>query len=60
LSSPHIVNLIADPHEREPMNLPYLHTWTMTHFNRILASFKESVAKEPLTPAGAPLDYLPR
>ena len=59
LSSPHIINLIADPQEREPMNLPYLHSWTVAHFNRILAAFKSSLSRESLTPAGAPLDFVP-
>ena len=26
LATPHIINLIADPQEREPFNLPHLHT----------------------------------
>jgi len=28
LPSPRIINLVADPQEREPMHLPYLHSWT--------------------------------
>ena len=28
---PHLVNLIADAQEREPLNLPYLHSWTAAH-----------------------------
>jgi arylsulfatase len=40
LSSPRIINLIADPQEREPFNLPYLHSWTVTHFNRLLADYQ--------------------
>jgi arylsulfatase len=60
LSSPHIINLIADPQEREPFNLPYLHSWTALHFNRLLGEFQASVKKEPLIHAGAPLDYVPK
>ncbi|MFE3023095.1 sulfatase-like hydrolase/transferase [Nocardia tengchongensis] len=59
LSSPKIVNLIADPQERESLNLPYLHSWTVSHFNRLLAAFRASVGREPLIPAGAPLDHVP-
>jgi arylsulfatase len=59
LSSPHIVNLLADPHEREPIDLPYMHSWTVSHFNRILAEFHTSTAREPLIPSGAPLNYVP-
>jgi arylsulfatase len=60
LSSPYLINLVADPHEREPFNLPYLHSWTVAHFNRILGEFHASVQREPEIPAGAALDYVPR
>ncbi|MET0810882.1 MAG: hypothetical protein ABWY65_07185 [Thermoleophilaceae bacterium] len=59
LASPRMINLIVDPHEREPITLPHLHSWTATHFNRIMREFHESVRHEPLTPAGAPLDHVP-
>jgi arylsulfatase len=59
LASPKIVNLVTDPQEREAMDLPWLHSWTVTHFNRILGGFHESVQREPLIPAGAPLDHVP-
>jgi len=60
LASPRLINLVVDPHEREPITLPHLHSWTVTHFNRILGDFRASVQHEPLTPAGAPLDHVPR
>jgi arylsulfatase len=59
LSSPRIINLVADPHEREPLNLPHLHSWTAAHFNRLIASFQASVEREPPIPAGAPIGYVP-
>jgi hypothetical protein len=59
LASPRLINLVIDPHEREPITLPHLHSWTVTHFNRILGEFRASVHREPLTPAGAPLDHVP-
>ena len=59
LSSPRIINLVTDPQEREPLDLPYMHSWTVTHFNRLLGEFQDSVKREPLVPAGAPLDYRP-
>jgi arylsulfatase len=59
LASPRIINLVADPHEREPFDLPYLHSWTAAHFNRLLGAFHASVAREPLIPAGAALDFVP-
>jgi arylsulfatase len=60
LSNPHVINLLTDPQEREPYNPVYYHTWTMAHFGRIMKEFHDSVAREPLIPAGAPLDYVPR
>jgi arylsulfatase len=59
LSSPRIINLVADPHEREPFNLPHLHSWTVAHFNRLLGEFHESTAREAPIPAGVPLDFVP-
>jgi arylsulfatase len=59
LSTPRIINLIADPQEREPLSMPYLHSWTVAHFNRILGAFRSSVQREPLITAGAPLDFVP-
>ena len=59
LATPHLINLITDPQEREPFPLPHLHTWTATHFNRILGEFQASLKHEPLTPATAPLDHVP-
>jgi arylsulfatase len=59
LSSPRIINLVADPQEREPLNLPYMHSWTATHFNRLLADYQASIKREPPVPADAPLDFIP-
>ena len=59
LSSPRIINLIADPQEREPLNLPYMHSWTATHFNRLLSEFQASIKREPPVHAGARLDFIP-
>lgn len=59
LGSPHIINLMTDPKEREPYNQVYYHTWTMAHFGRLLKQFQLSVRREPLIPAGAPVDYTP-
>lgn len=59
LATPRVVNLTTDPHEREPFSLPHLHSWTVGHFNRLIADHAASVAREPLIPAGAPLDHRP-
>jgi len=58
--SPHIVNLISDPKEREPVNARYLHTWVMGPVGQLVRRFQESVEREPLIPAGAPVDFVPR
>ena len=56
---PHLANLIADAQEREPLNLPYLHSWTAAHLNRLLADYQASVKRETPIPAGAPLNSSP-
>jgi arylsulfatase len=59
LATPHIVNLLTDPHEREPFAHRYLHTWTAVHFGRLIAEFQASMAREPPILPGAALDYVP-
>lgn len=59
LASPHIVNLTVDPKERKPIDLPYIHSWTAAHFGTIMKEFGQSVRREPLIPAGAPLNHVP-
>jgi arylsulfatase len=60
LTTPHLVNLIVDPKEQKPYDFPYLHTWVVAHTGQILKEFVASVRREPLIPAGAPLDYIPK
>jgi len=60
LATPYLINLIVDPKERKPFDFPYLHSWTSIHFGKILKEFAASVRREPLIPAGAPLDHVPR
>ena len=57
LSMPHLFNLIEDPKERE--NVAIHHTWVFYHLGRILLDYLASTAKEPPTPPGAPLDFVP-
>ena len=59
LPTPRLINLITDPHEREPVALPHLHTWVAAHINRIISQFQTSLHREPPIPAGAPLDHVP-
>ena len=60
LGFPHLINLKTDPKEREAFDQRYFHSWTLAHFGRLLAEYQESVKREPLIPAGAPLDYVPK
>jgi arylsulfatase A-like enzyme len=55
-----IINLIKDPKEREPIDPEYYSSWVAVHVGHILKEFKESVAREPVIPAGAPLEYVPK
>jgi len=59
LATPYLINLIVDPKERKPFDFPYVHSWTSLHFGKILKEFAASVRREPLIPAGAPLDHVP-
>jgi arylsulfatase A-like enzyme len=59
LPTPHVINLTVDPKERKAIDLPYIHSWTAAHFGRIMKEFAASVKREPLIPAGAPLDHIP-
>jgi arylsulfatase len=59
LKTPYVINLTVDPKERKPYDFPYMHSWTGVHFGKILREYAESVRREPLIPAGAPLNYVP-
>jgi arylsulfatase len=59
LSTPHVINLITDPKEREPHNQQYLHSWVQVHSRRLVKEFRESTVREPLIPTGAPVEYVP-
>jgi hypothetical protein len=39
------------------LDYPYLHTWVGAHVGKILEDYQESVIREPVISAGAPLDY---
>jgi hypothetical protein len=60
LGFPHLINLLPDPKEREPVDHRYFHSWTMAHFGRLLAEFEQRVKREPLIPADTPLGYVPK
>lgn len=59
LPNPHLINLDTDPKEREPLDYPYLHSWVGSYVGKVLEDFEASLKREPLIPAGAPLDFVP-
>jgi len=59
VGNPHIIDLTTDPKEREPVDAQYLHTWVMMPIAKFEKNFKESVSREPLIPAGSPVDFVP-
>jgi arylsulfatase A-like enzyme len=59
LATPWMINLDVDPKEEKPYDYPYLHSWMMAHVGKILSDYGKSIKKEPLIPAGAPLDFVP-
>lgn len=59
LTMPRLTNLLTDPHEREPVALPHLHTWAAFHLNKVIDDFLTSTRDEPLIPMGAPVDHVP-
>lgn len=60
LTTPHLVNLDTDPQERKPYDFPYIHTWVFEHTGRLLREYSESLLREPLIPASAALNYVPK
>jgi arylsulfatase len=59
LSTPLVVNLIDDPKEREPYAQQHSYGWVHVHVQRLLRAFDQSVQREPLIPAGSPIDHVP-
>ena len=60
LATPHLINLDVDPKELKPYNFPHIHSWVMAHVGKILQDYSASLKREPLIPAGAPLEYVPQ
>ena len=54
---PRLINLTLDPHERERVSLPHLHTWVAYHANALIGEYEASIEREPLIPMAAPLDH---
>jgi hypothetical protein len=59
LATPRLTNLLTDPHEREPVPLPHVHSWAAFHLNKVIDDFVSSTRVEPPVPLGAPLDHVP-
>jgi arylsulfatase A-like enzyme len=59
LATPYVINLDVDPKERKPYDYPWVHTWVIAHFAKIVEDFQKSIKQEELIPVGAPLDFVP-
>ena len=59
LPSPHIVNLIADPQEREPFNLPTCIRGPPPTSTGCSPTTRPASGASRLCPAGAPLNFIP-
>ena len=59
LATPYVINLDVDPKEEKPYDYPYIHSWVMAHVGEMLNDYVESIKKEPLIPAGVPLEFVP-
>jgi arylsulfatase A-like enzyme len=59
LGFPRIIHLADDPKEREPVNQTHVRWWVLQHARRLIRQFEESVQREQLIPAGAPLSFVP-
>jgi arylsulfatase A-like enzyme len=59
LGFPRIVHLADDPKEREPVNQTQVRWWVLQHARRLIREFEQSVEREQLIPAGAPLSFVP-
>jgi len=51
--------IAVDKALRQPTPHKLEATWAMAYLGRLMKEFQESVKREPLIPAGAPLDYMP-
>ena len=52
--------MIWDPKETQAVEPRHFHSWMHAHFGRLMKEFQESVKRESLIPAGAPLDFVPK
>lgn len=59
LATPQVINLTIDPKELETANPRHSHSWVRSHARRLIGDFDASVQREPLIPAGAPVDHVP-
>lgn len=60
LGFPRIVHLPDDPKEREPVNQQHVRWWVLQHARRLIREFEQTVQREQLIPAGAPISFVPR
>jgi arylsulfatase len=60
MATPVVINLLTDPKERESWPVMQAYNWVHAHAGRLRKAFESSIRREPLIPAGAPVDHVPR
>ena len=56
----HVRREVAKLQNGIPLEPRYWKDRMAVHFGRLIKEFQESVRREPLIPAGSPLDFVPR
>lgn len=59
MAAPVVINLLTDPKERESWPIMQAYNWVHAHAGRLRKAYEKSIQREPLIPAGAPIDYVP-
>jgi arylsulfatase len=60
MATPVVTNLLTDPKERESWPVTQAYNWVHAHAQRLRKAYERSILREPLIPAGAPIDYVPK
>jgi hypothetical protein len=60
MATPVVTNLLTDPKEREKWPVMQAYNWVHAHAGRLREAYEESIRREPLIPAGAPVDHVPK
>ena len=59
MATPVVTNLLTDPKERESWPVMQAYNWVHAHAGSLRRAYEASIRREPLIPAGAPIDHVP-